>query len=73
MNPDKVMYGKKRLRRLVESQLAQGPEKIVSVLMADFQEFNTATKALDDDITLAVAEILAPNASPVDSEPYAQA
>ncbi len=51
------MYGKSRARRTVEASVGQGPENIINTLMKDFMSHN-GTKALDDDISLAVAKIL---------------
>jgi sigma-B regulation protein RsbU (phosphoserine phosphatase) len=52
------MYGKKRVRRTVESALAGGPQSVIETIMADFLKYNEG-KALDDDVTLATAQILA--------------
>jgi sigma-B regulation protein RsbU (phosphoserine phosphatase) len=51
------MYGKKRVRKSVESNLAQGPEKIISQLIEDFLMHNGG-KPLDDDVTIAAIKIL---------------
>ena len=56
-NLDKEVYGKKRARRLIEKNVALGPKKIVENLSVDFSKFNEG-KSLDDDVTLAVIQIL---------------
>lgn len=50
-------FGKKRALKLVESSLAGGPDQVVKNIMKDFLDYNQG-KALDDDITIAVAEFL---------------
>jgi serine phosphatase RsbU (regulator of sigma subunit) len=57
------MYGKKRVRKLIESVISQGPGEIIPNLMSDFMKHN-GEKPLDDDVTLAVATLLNPAASP---------
>ncbi len=51
------MYGKKRMRKFVESGLAAGPADVLSKLLGDFEAHNQG-KPLDDDVTLAVAQFL---------------
>jgi sigma-B regulation protein RsbU (phosphoserine phosphatase) len=51
------MYGKKRVRRALESGLAEGPKVMISNLMEDFLRYNDG-KSLDDDVTVAAAQIL---------------
>jgi sigma-B regulation protein RsbU (phosphoserine phosphatase) len=51
------MYGKKRVRKLIEGSLPEGPRKVIDALVADYQEYNKG-KALDDDITIAATEIV---------------
>jgi sigma-B regulation protein RsbU (phosphoserine phosphatase) len=51
------MYGKKRVKKLVEANLVNGPNSIITALMEDFLRHNDG-KPLDDDVTLAVAKIL---------------
>jgi serine phosphatase RsbU (regulator of sigma subunit) len=55
---EKEQYGKKRVRKSVESYLASGPEATVKGVIQEFLAFN-GQKALDDDVTIAVAQILA--------------
>lgn len=50
------MYGKKRVRKLVEGQIDKGPDQVLKTLVGDFLQHNDG-KSLDDDITLAVARI----------------
>jgi len=50
------MFGKKRVRKNVESLVKLGPRAVVEGLMKDFLEHNSG-KDLDDDVTLAVARI----------------
>ena len=50
------MFGKKRVRKNVESLVKLGPRAVVEGLMKDFLEHNSG-KDLDDDVTLAVAKI----------------
>ncbi len=52
------MFGKKRVRQLVEGNLSNGPGMIVEALIKEFMEFNQG-KALDDDVTIAAAKLLA--------------
>ncbi|HTL12504.1 MAG TPA: SpoIIE family protein phosphatase, partial [Bdellovibrionota bacterium] len=49
-------YGKKRARQTVEKYLSGGPDGIVDGIMKDFLPYN-GDKPLDDDVTLAVAQI----------------
>jgi sigma-B regulation protein RsbU (phosphoserine phosphatase) len=51
------MFGKKRVRKVVEANLAQGSETAVSSLMGEFLSYN-AGKELDDDVTVALATLL---------------
>jgi sigma-B regulation protein RsbU (phosphoserine phosphatase) len=51
------MYGKKRVRKMVEANLSAGPETVVKNLIADFLKHN-GEKPLDDDVTIATAMIL---------------
>jgi serine phosphatase RsbU (regulator of sigma subunit) len=45
------MFGKKKVRKFVESQVASGPDAVVATIMKDFMAFNEG-KALDDDVTI---------------------
>lgn len=58
------MYGKKRARKLVEAQLQSGPEAVVKNLMQDFLKHNQQ-KPLDDDVTIAVTQILQGSPGPL--------
>ena len=49
-------FGKKHVRTVVEENLSEGPEHIISQLIVAYTAHN-GDKALDDDITLAVAKI----------------
>lgn len=51
------MYGKKRVKKLVEANLATGPQALINTLMEDFLKHNDG-KPLDDDVTIAAALIL---------------
>lgn len=53
---DDSMFGKKKTRQLVESQVARGPDAIISTLMDSFTEFNHG-KPLDDDVTAVAVKI----------------
>jgi sigma-B regulation protein RsbU (phosphoserine phosphatase) len=50
------MFGKKRVRQLVEGNLPNGPAAIVNALITEFMQFNDG-KALDDDVTIAAAKL----------------
>jgi sigma-B regulation protein RsbU (phosphoserine phosphatase) len=52
------MFGKKRVRQIVEGNLSNGPATIVNALISEFMKFNEG-KALDDDVTIAAARLLA--------------
>ena len=56
-NPEGEMFGKKRVRKLVEENLSGGPQAIVNTLIEKFLKHNE-DKPLDDDITIAAAMIL---------------
>ena len=56
-NAEGEMFGKKRARKIVESNLSKGPKKIIDSLMWEFRAHN-GTKELDDDVTLAAIQIL---------------
>lgn len=58
-DPNGTMFGKKRVRKLVEGSLSKGPESVIKDLMAEFLQHN-ANKPLDDDVTIATAMILSP-------------
>ncbi len=49
------MYGKKRVKGIVETALARGPAAILKNLVDDFTRYNQG-KPLDDDVTLAVVQ-----------------
>ncbi len=51
------MFGKKRMRQIVERNLSSGLDSIATSLMKEFMQYNEG-KALDDDCTLAAAQIL---------------
>jgi sigma-B regulation protein RsbU (phosphoserine phosphatase) len=51
------MFGKKKVRKLVEAKVAAGPRLVIDALMKDFMAHNEG-KPLDDDVTIAVASIL---------------
>ncbi len=55
-NPEGVMYGKKRSRKVVESVFGRGEEAMVNAIVKDFMNFN-GEKALDDDLTLVAAQL----------------
>jgi sigma-B regulation protein RsbU (phosphoserine phosphatase) len=52
------MFGKKKVRQLVEANLSNGPAVIVDTLINEFMKFNEG-KALDDDVTIAAAKMFA--------------
>lgn len=56
MNPSQEMFGKKRVRALVEEMTPQGPKAVIDRLLKEFKAHNQ-NKALDDDITLAVLQV----------------
>lgn len=56
-NSKGAQFGKKNVRSLIESNLSNGVEKSIDQLMAAFNKHN-GTKPLDDDITLAAAQLL---------------
>lgn len=56
-NLEGTQYGKKRMRKLIDSVVDDGPEKVIKTLMADFLQHN-GQKELDDDVTLATFRIL---------------
>src|SRR5690606_7160408 len=47
------MFGKKRVRKIVEASVAQGPQRVIDGLMEEFGPWNEG-KSYDDDVTLAV-------------------
>ncbi len=51
-DPSGNMYGKKRMRKIIESSLTGGPEQMVNNLVGDFFKHNDE-KPLDDDLTVA--------------------
>ncbi len=55
-NLEGEMFGKKRVRKNVESSVGGGPGNVLENLMKEFLEHNKG-KDLDDDVTLAVALI----------------
>ncbi len=56
-NLEGQMFGKKRVRKIVESCLERGPAEVVTRLKDDFLAYNEG-KQLDDDITLAAVKLL---------------
>jgi len=50
------MFGKKRVRKIIEGKLKEGPESAVKGVVSDFLSFNSGK--LDDDVTLAIVQIL---------------
>jgi sigma-B regulation protein RsbU (phosphoserine phosphatase) len=56
-NPEGAMYGKKRSRKVVETNYTRGEEQLVAAIVKDFLDFN-GPKPLDDDLTLVAARIL---------------
>jgi serine phosphatase RsbU (regulator of sigma subunit) len=53
------MYGKKRVRKILESSLSGGPNLVIQALMNDFLKHNDG-KPLDDDVTVAAMMVLNP-------------
>ena len=51
------MFGKKKVRQILESNLNLPPKKLVEKLKSEFLTHN-GSKTLDDDVTIAVAQIL---------------
>ena len=51
------MYSKKRLRKILEATVANGPEEMIGRLITDFSKHNER-KPLDDDITVAAVKVL---------------
>ncbi|MBI3543758.1 MAG: SpoIIE family protein phosphatase [Deltaproteobacteria bacterium] len=51
-------YGKKQVRKVIEDAISHDPQTLIDGLMSDFLAHN-ANKKLDDDVTLAVARVLA--------------
>ncbi len=56
MNPAGVQYGKKRMRKIINSAVTGGPELIVKTIVDDFHAYNE-DQPLGDDITIATAMI----------------
>lgn len=52
-----TQYGKKKLRKMLDQTVADGPEIMVSTLLSDFLDYNSG-KTLDDDVTLASIKFL---------------
>ena len=61
-NLEDEMYGKKRVKKVVESTLEQGTKAMIERLAVEFMEFNTPSKPLDDDVTLAAIRVRIPGA-----------
>ncbi|HUP56929.1 MAG TPA: SpoIIE family protein phosphatase, partial [Bdellovibrionota bacterium] len=57
MNATGEMFGKKRMRALVEGNTMNGPQKMIEELIRGFMEHN-GEKPLDDDVTCAAALLL---------------
>lgn len=57
------MYGKKRMRAVVESNVSLDTDQVVDNLIADFFKHKSGV-FLDDDVTIAAAKILAPIPGP---------
>ena len=55
-NLEGEMYGKKRVKKVMESVVAQGPYQSLQTLTREFMSHN-GEKALDDDVTLAIIEM----------------
>lgn len=55
-NPEGVMYGKKRSRKIVETNFGRGEEQMINAIVKDFLAFN-GDKSLDDDLTLVAAQL----------------
>ncbi len=53
-DPSGEMYGKKRMRQMIEKLLTSGPQQVIDGLIADFMSHN-GEKPLDDDVTVAAA------------------
>ena len=51
------MFGKKKVRQTLEAHLELPPKQIVDQLVSEFIKHN-GIKALDDDVTVAIAQIL---------------
>lgn len=51
------MYGKKRVRKVIEAAVPSGPDDMIKNVMAEFLKHN-GEKPLDDDVTIAAAMIL---------------
>lgn len=50
-------YGKKAARKAIMDSLSGGPTEIVAAMVSDFKNFS-GDKKLDDDVTIAVIQIL---------------
>jgi serine phosphatase RsbU (regulator of sigma subunit) len=66
------MYGKKRVRKIIEATVSGGPDRIIDSLMTDFMGYNEG-KSLDDDVTIAAALILPPGQAGGEAPAYGQA
>ena len=55
-NTEGAQFGKKSVRKIVQSHVNHKPKEIIDALMKDFRSHN-GTKPFDDDVTLAVARI----------------
>jgi serine phosphatase RsbU (regulator of sigma subunit) len=64
MNEQGEMFGKRRVRKIIEANVMGGPKKVVDELMQNFMEYN-GDKPLDDDVTLAAALLLPGGESPI--------
>ncbi len=56
-NENKEQYGKKRVKKIVEASLADGPRGVIDALKKAYMEYNGNEKSLDDDVTLASIRI----------------
>jgi serine phosphatase RsbU (regulator of sigma subunit) len=56
-NAANEQYGKKRVKKIVEGALSEGPRGIIDALKKSYREYNGEDKPLDDDVTLASIRI----------------
>jgi len=58
-------FGKKRVRKLIQSKAKAGPDAILDHLISEFKDHN-GTKLLDDDVTLAIVQFHAGTDAPIE-------
>jgi serine phosphatase RsbU (regulator of sigma subunit) len=59
-NPRGEQFSKKKVGKIVDQQVVNGPKQLINTLMSDFLKHNTESKGLDDDVTLVALKIKQP-------------